>query len=65
MMKEVATIVFQDCSSSEEAVAIVRYDVSLVALCLSLRSGDEVEVEMRKSDVEKLIEGLKKAVNQA
>ena len=65
MMKEAATITFQDADSSEEAVAIVRYDERRVALCLSLKSDGDVEVVMRKVDVGKLIEALQKAVNQA
>jgi hypothetical protein len=35
-MKEAATIAFNDAESSDEAIAIVRYDESRVALCLSL-----------------------------
>jgi hypothetical protein len=65
MMTEAATITFQDTDSSDEAVAIVRYDESRVSLCLSLKSDGDVEVVMKKADVEKLIEALKKAVNQA
>jgi hypothetical protein len=65
MMKEAATISFQDAESQDEAVAIVRYDENHVALCLSLKSDGDVEVVMKKGDVEKLIEALKKSVNQA
>jgi len=65
MMKQSATTTFQDADSSEEAVAIVRYDERRVALCLSLKSDGDLEVVMKKADVGKLIEALQKAVNQA
>jgi len=45
-----STIAFQDCESSDEEVAIVRYDKSCVALCLSLKSDGDVEVVMKKVD---------------
>ena len=64
MMKESATITFKDADSSDDAVAIVRYDESRVALCLSLKSDGDLEVVMKKEDVGKLIEALKKSVNQ-
>jgi hypothetical protein len=64
MMKEAATITFQDIESSNEAVAIVRYDDTHVALCLSLKSDGDLEVMMEKSDAQKLIQGLQKAVSQ-
>ena len=62
MMNEAATITFKDAESSDEAVAIVRYDESRIALCLSLKSNGDVEVVMRKTDAEKLVEALKKAM---
>ena len=62
MMKEAATILLRDIDSSDEAVVIVRYDENHVALCLSLRSGGDVEVLMNKTDAEMLIEALNKAV---
>ena len=64
MMKEAATITFNDADSTEEAVAIVRYDESRVALCLSLKSDGDVEVVMMKADAGTLIEALKEAMNQ-
>ena len=64
-MKEVATIIFKDAESSDEAVAIVRYDESLVALCLSLKSGGDTEVIMTKTDARKLVEAMKRAMSQA
>jgi hypothetical protein len=62
-MKEAATITFKDADSSDEAVAIVRYDGSRVSLCLSLKSHGDLEVVMKKADAEKLIDALKKATN--
>lgn len=63
-MKEAATITFQDAESSEEAVAIVRYDENCVALSLSLKSDGDMEVIMNKADVGKLVEALRRAMNQ-
>lgn len=65
MMKEATTITFQDAESSDEAIAIVRYDESNVALCLSLKSNGDIEVVMNKADAYKLIEALTTAVSQA
>jgi hypothetical protein len=62
-MKEAATITFKDAESSDEAVAIVRYDESRVALCLSLKSDGDTEVVMTKADTRKLIEALKRAMS--
>lgn len=64
LMKQIATITFQDADSSGEAVAIVRSDQNHVALCLSLLSDGDIEVVMRKVDATKLIEALKNAVTQ-
>lgn len=61
-MKEAATITFQDLDSSEEAVAIVRYDAEKVALCLSLRANGDIEVTMNKAILKKLIEALTEAM---
>jgi hypothetical protein len=65
MMNEAASIKIRDFESSEEALAIVRYDGSRVALCLSLKSDGDVEVVMNKADAGKLIEALKKATSTA
>jgi hypothetical protein len=62
MMKEAATIKFTDADSADEAYAIVRYDESFVAVCLSLKSNGDIEVVMKKEDAKKLSEALKKAV---
>jgi hypothetical protein len=64
MMKEATTFSFQDAESSDEAIAIVRYDESNVALCLSLKSNGDIEVVMNKADANKLIEALTRAVSQ-
>jgi hypothetical protein len=63
MMQEATTITFRDAETSDEGIAIVRYDESCVALCLSLKSDGDIEVVMKKSDAGKLIEGLKRAMN--
>jgi len=62
-MKEAATLIVRDTDSLEEAVAIVRYDDSRVALCLSLHSHGDVEIVMRMADAKRLIEALQKATN--
>jgi hypothetical protein len=62
-MKELATITFQDAGSSDEAVAIVRYEEDRVALCLSLKSNGDVDVVMKKADAAKLVEALNRAIN--
>ncbi len=65
MMKEAATITFQDVGTSDEAIAIVRYDESRVALSLSLKADGDVEVVMKKADARKLVEALKEAISEA
>ena len=60
-MKEVATIMIHDVESSGEAVAIIRPSNNCVSLCLSLKSGGDVDIVMDKADTEKLVEALKKA----
>jgi hypothetical protein len=62
MMRETATIKFQDAVTRDEAVAIVRQDANTVALCLSLKSDGDVEVVMSKEDAHKLLDALKQAV---
>ena len=57
-------ITFKDAESSDEAVAIVRYDDSRVSLCLSLKSDGDTEVVMTKADARKLLEALKRAMSQ-
>jgi hypothetical protein len=62
MMTEAATIEFQDTSSYEEALAIVRYDEDHVAVCLSLKSDGDIEVTTTKQDVRRLLEALRRAL---
>jgi len=62
MMTDAATIKFRDAESSEEAVAMVRYDEHRVAVCLSLKTNGDVEAVMSKADAQKLLEALKVAV---
>lgn len=62
MMKESATISFRDAETYDEAMVVVRHDESMVGLCLSLRSNDDIEVFMRKQDARSLIEALRQAV---
>jgi hypothetical protein len=64
MMTEAATISLRDARSFDEAVVVVRYDESRVALCLSLRSGADVELVMRKADANTLIDVLRKATER-
>ncbi len=63
MMQEAATIKFEDAETSDEGIAIVRYNEKCIALCLSLKADGDIEVVMKKSDAERLIEGLKRAMN--
>jgi hypothetical protein len=62
MMKESATISFEDVELAEEAVAIVRHDADHVALCLSLKSNGDVEVTMKKQDARRLLDALRRAL---
>jgi hypothetical protein len=64
MMTEAATIMFQDADSSDEAVAIVRYDADHVALGLSLKGDGDLEVLMKKADAKKLSDALMAALTQ-
>ena len=61
-MKEVATILFKDASTSDDAVAVVRYDDKIVAITLSVLSGSDVDVAMSKADARAFLEALKVAV---
>jgi hypothetical protein len=62
-MKEAATIIIRGENSSDNALMIVRYDEFRVALCLSLESNGDLEVVMKKIDVETLIQALRIAVS--
>ena len=61
-MKDATIIKFTDTDTSDEALAIVRYDVNSVAIGLSLKSNGDIQVVMKKEDAKKLSEALKKAV---
>jgi len=60
-MIESATVTFRDIESGNDAVVIVRYDAASVVLCLSLKAGADVEVQMKKEEAKKIIEALRKA----
>jgi hypothetical protein len=62
-MKELSTINFRDVDSSDEAVAIIRYDNARVSLCLSLKADGDVEVVMTRADAANLVESLLRAIN--
>ena len=62
MLEEVVTIKFMDTDTNDEAVAIIRYDENSVAVALSLKSGGDIQVVMKKEDAKKLSEALKRAV---
>jgi len=62
MMKEVATIRFTEMETASEALAIIRYDRTSVAVCFSVESNGDIELVMRNDDARALIEALKKAV---
>lgn len=61
-MREAATIKFTDLETSDEALAIIRYDESMVAFCLSLRSNGDIEVAMTKEDARAILAALELAV---
>ena len=61
-MKEIATITFTDVETSDETFAIIRSSSDRVALCLSSKSGGDIEVFMNKNDALALCDALKKAI---
>ena len=61
-MKESATIEFRDAETSDEAVVIVKYDDTEVALTVSLRSKGDIEVYMAKDVARKILAALARAV---
>ena len=61
MMNEAATIKFTDLETRDEAVVIVRYDETTLALGLSLKTDGDMEIVMKKEDARLLLEALKKA----
>lgn len=63
MMKEIATINFQDADSDEEAVAVVRASANGVSLCISLANDGDIEVMFSSSIADKLSEALREATS--
>ena len=61
-MIESATISFRDSESGDDALVIVRYDATRVALSVSSKSDGDIEVLMKKEDARKLIDALSKAI---
>ena len=61
-MIQAGTVSFRDRSAADAALAIVRYDAEQVALCLSLKSGGDLEVVMSKEDAKRLLAALHLAV---
>lgn len=61
-MIESGTIGFNEIESGGEALAVVRYDEDRVSLCLSIRSGADLEVVMGKADALRLVAALNKAL---
>jgi hypothetical protein len=59
---ESGTIGFNEIESGGEALAVVRYDEDRVSLCLSIRSGADLEVVMGKADALRLVAALNKAL---
>ena len=61
-MKEAATITFTDAETLKEAVAIVRYDEALVAICFSHEANGDIEVVMPKVQAKLFLKALQSAV---
>lgn len=57
-MKEVATISFVDGNTKDEALAIIHADGDRRVLCLSHKSGGDIEVCMTKDEAKLVIEAL-------
>jgi hypothetical protein len=62
LMKEAVTIKLTDLETSDEALVLIRYDESAVALGLSLRLNGDIEVVMTKDDARAIISALEAAV---
>ncbi len=65
MMKIADTIIFCDQDRNEDAVAIVRYNADSVCICISLKSGGDLEVAMKKNDAKRLAKALDMALFEA
>lgn len=57
-MKVAGEVNFLDLASGSEAFAAVRYDADRVAICLSLKAGGEMEVELTKDEAGKFSSAL-------
>jgi hypothetical protein len=61
-MKEVATIKFTDDFTKEEALAVIRADSDRAVLCLSHKSGGDIEVCMTKDEAKRVAEALQRSL---
>jgi hypothetical protein len=61
-VKEAATINFQDASSSDEAVVVVRYDEKSAVVGISRKSDGDMEVALDQWTANSLPEALRKAI---
>ena len=61
-MREITTLKLFDVKSNNEAVLVIRTSAKEIALCLSLRSGSDVEVRLTPENVKHVIRGLEEAV---
>ena len=60
-MTQVATIVFPDRDSGDEAVIVVRANSEGVGLTLSLRKGSDTEVFFGSKELDQLISALERS----
>ena len=63
MFHHVATIIFKDFETSDDAVAIVRRDKDLIEITVSVMRGADIVVVMNKSESSALVEALRVAVS--
>ena len=61
-MTEISTVTFRDQEHQDEACAIVRVESGGVLLCLSRRSGGDIEVGVSVQECARLITALQQAV---
>jgi hypothetical protein len=61
---EIATVSFKDLNSNDQALAIVRADKGVLALCLSVERGGDIEVIFEKAEFHKLLATLQLAVKK-
>ena len=58
---QIATIVFADLDSRDEAVAVVRVIGQITGLALSLKRNGDIEVFFGINELDKLIDALQRA----